>query len=187
MKRKKPGGLCCKTGGKKGKEKKGREKKREPDENWQPTVSVMPSPLPLVELAALKCQLASCKHSSPLQQPLPRKLSLLNSCVIAGPGPERGCLVLGGVGQVGGVVNKGDALLWDEHCYTDKVVKEEMALCYFVIHQQNRIHPPLWACSTRDLTLMVFCYRQIHKVAPAFQLGAHWHFMKSESMNCFMQ
>lgn len=51
--------------------------------------------------------------------------------------------VLGGVGQVGGVVNKGDALLWDEHCYTDMVVKEEMALCYFVIHQQNRIHPPL--------------------------------------------
>lgn len=51
--------------------------------------------------------------------------------------------MLGGVGQVGGVVNKGDALLWDEHCYTDMVVKEEMALCYFVIHQQNRIHPPL--------------------------------------------
>lgn len=118
-------------------------KEREPDENWQPTVSVMPSPLPLVEPDALKCQLASRKHSTPLQQPLPRKLSLLNSCVIAGPGPKRGYLVLGRVGQVGGVANKGDALLRDEHCYTDKVVKEEMPLCPFVIQQRDRIRPPL--------------------------------------------
>lgn len=44
---------------------------------------------------------------------------------------------------VGGVVNKGEALLWDEHCYTDKVVKEETALCSFVIQLQNRIRLPL--------------------------------------------
>lgn len=85
------------------------EGEREPDENWQPTVSVMPSTLPLVEPDALECQLTSCKHSTPVQRPSPRKLSLLNSCVIAGPRP-RGAWCWGGVGQVGGVVNKGEAL-----------------------------------------------------------------------------
>lgn len=49
-----------------------------------------------------------------------------------------GCLVPRWSG-VGGVVNKGEVLLWDEHCCTDKVVKEEIALCSFVIQQQNRI------------------------------------------------
>lgn len=88
----------------------------------------MPSILPLVEPDTLECQLTSCKHSTPVQRPSPQKLSLLNSCVIAGLWP-RGAWCRGGVGQVGGVVNKGEALLWDTHCYTDKVVKEEMALC----------------------------------------------------------
>lgn len=122
MKRKKPSGLCCE------KEKKAEEVEREPDENWQPTVSVMPSTLPLVELDALECQLASCKHSTSVQRPLPRKLSLLNSCVIAGPWP-RGAGCRGRVEQVCGVVNKSEALLCDTHCYTDKVVKEEVAFC----------------------------------------------------------
>lgn len=86
--------------------------------------------LPLVETDALECQLTSCKHSTPVQRPSPRKLSLLNSCVIAGPWP-RGAWWWGGVGQVGGVVNEGEALLWDAHCYTDKVVKEEVASCSY--------------------------------------------------------
>lgn len=34
---------------------------------------------------------------------------------------------------MGGVVNKGEALVRDAHCYTDKVVKEVMVLCSFVI------------------------------------------------------
>lgn len=72
--------------------KKEKEGEREPDENWQPTVSVMPSTRLLVEPDALACQLTSYKHSTTVQRPLPRKLSLLNSCVIAGPWPK-GCLV----------------------------------------------------------------------------------------------
>lgn len=126
--------------------RKGKKEERkgesEPDANWQPTVSVMPFTLPLVEPDALECQLTSCKHSTPVQRPLLQKLSLLNSCVIAGPRP-RGAWCRGGVGQVGGVVNKGEALLWDEHCYTDKVVKAEVALCSFVIQLRNRISLPL--------------------------------------------
>lgn len=68
------------------KEKRQREKKEEgePDENWQPSISVMPCALPLVEQDALKYQLTSCTHSSLTQQPLPRKLSLLNRNVLAG-------------------------------------------------------------------------------------------------------
>lgn len=124
--------------------RKGKKKveEGEPDENWQPTVSVMPYTSPLVEPDALESQLTSCKHSTSVQRPSPRKLSLLNSCVIAGPRP-RGAWCWGGVGQVGGVVNKSKALLGDAHCYTDKVVKEETALCLFVIQLQRRIHQPL--------------------------------------------
>ncbi len=114
------------------------EGEREPDENWQQTVSVMPSPLPLVEPDALACQLTSCKHSTTVQQPSPRKLSLLNSCVIAGPWPT-GAWCRGGRGQVGGVVNKGEALLCDTHCDTDKVVKEEMVLCSSVLLSRIRL------------------------------------------------
>ena len=120
MKRKKPSGLCCK----KGKKRKERQGEREADENWQPTVSVMPFPLPLVEPDALECQLTSCKHSTSVQRPSPQKLSLLNSCVIAGPQPM-GAWCRGGVERL----IKGKALLY-EHCYTDKVAKEETAL-YF--------------------------------------------------------
>lgn len=104
------------------------EREREPDENWQPTVSVMPSAQPLVEPGALECQLTSCKHSTAVQQPSPQKLSLLNSCVIAGWQP-RGAWCWAGAGQVGGVVNKVEALVRDAHCYTDKVVKEEVFIC----------------------------------------------------------
>ncbi|MEQ2168939.1 hypothetical protein GOODEAATRI_019807, partial [Goodea atripinnis] len=79
-KRKKPSGLCCK--------KRDKKKGGELDETWQPSVSVMLSAVPLVEPDALKCQLSSCKHSTPAQTLLPQKLSLLNSCVIAGHRPR---------------------------------------------------------------------------------------------------
>lgn len=104
MKRKKPSGLCCEEG------KKIEEGERDPDENWQSTVSVMFSTLSLVEPDTLECRLTSCKHSTTVQRPSPRKLSLLNSCVVAGLWP-RGAWCRGGVGQVGGVANKGEALL----------------------------------------------------------------------------
>lgn len=92
--------------------KKKKQGEREPDENWQQTVSVMPSTMPLVQPDALECQLTSRKHSYPLQRPSPQKLGLLYSCVIAGPWPTTAWL-WGGVGQVGGVDNKDDALVWD--------------------------------------------------------------------------
>lgn len=58
-------------------------------------VSLMPSTLCYW---CRKCQLALCKHSSPVQWPSPRKLSLLNSCVIAGLRPTSAWW-WGGVGR----------------------------------------------------------------------------------------
>lgn len=81
--------------------KRGKEERaREPDENWQSTVSVMSWAQPLAEPGALECQLTSCKHSSAVRLPSPQRLSLLNSCVIAGWQP-RGSPVLGWSGPGG--------------------------------------------------------------------------------------
>lgn len=49
-----------------------------------------------------------------------------------------GCLVPGWSG-VGGVVNKGEAL-WDEHCCTDKVVKEGDGFV-FICHTATELNP----------------------------------------------
>lgn len=51
-------------------------------------VSATSFPLLLVEPDTLKCPLTSYKHSTSVQQPSPQKLSLLDSCVIAGAQPK---------------------------------------------------------------------------------------------------
>lgn len=45
---------------------------------------------------------------------------------------------------MGGADNKGEALLRDVHCSTDKVVKEELALCSFFIQQNRAESAHLW-------------------------------------------
>lgn len=118
----------------------------EPDECWRPTVSVLPSPVPLVKPVqpdSAECQPTAHKHSTSVQRPSPRKLSLLNSCVIAGLLPG-GAWRWGGVDQVGGVVNKGEALLRDEHCNTDKGVqgREGPLFTFFIGHTTAEENSP---------------------------------------------
>lgn len=50
-------------------------------------------------------------------------------------------------GQVGGVGDKGEALLWEAQCYTNKVVKEKMAQRSFVrlLYNRNLWHRVSWS------------------------------------------
>ncbi len=111
-----------------------------PDENWQPTVSVsLRSAIGRARRPRTSAHFMQTFHSSPAAIATETK-----------PPPTAVLLLGPGQGALGGGVEWARWVEWlmraklfpgtHIHCCTDKVVKEEAALCSFVTQLQNRIH-----------------------------------------------